>query len=178
MSIKALLSVVDDPCCCKACICLCSGRQAGRPAVRMQQLAGAQAQECCVCCLNSGLSQCRPGGAEGRKLLHVYIAELSFGPPQCLMHFCSNIHKCADDPHWCPRSQPCLHPASALHLNVCLWTMKQWKTDSRYFLPLLWAFAALTWRLGWEIKCIARLNSSHWDVREGQQEEMYGQMKR
>lgn len=55
--------------------------QAGRPVVRMQQLAEAQAQECCVCCLNSGLSQCRPGGAEGRKLLHVYIAELSFGPP-------------------------------------------------------------------------------------------------
>lgn len=58
-----------------------AGRQAGRPAVRMQQLAEAQALECCVCCLNSGLSQCRPGGAEGRKLLHVYIAELSFGPP-------------------------------------------------------------------------------------------------
>lgn len=106
--------------------------QAGRPAVRMQQLAGAQAQECCVCCLNSGLSQCRPGGAEGRKLLHVYIAELSFGPPQCLMHFCSNIHKCADDPHWCWCSQLCLHPASALCLHVCLWTMK---THGHYFLP-------------------------------------------
>lgn len=69
--------------------------QAGGPAARMQQLAEAHAQECCVCCLNSGLSHCRSGGDEGRKWLRVYIAELSFSPPRRLMHFCSNIHKCA-----------------------------------------------------------------------------------
>ncbi|TNN54466.1 hypothetical protein EYF80_035304 [Liparis tanakae] len=36
-----------------------------RPAVRMRQLAGAQAQECCVCCLNRGRPQ--RGGLEERR---------------------------------------------------------------------------------------------------------------
>lgn len=89
---KNPLSKLDQPCPSKACICV---SRAGRPAAGMQHLALAQAQECCVCCLNSGLSHCRSGGGEGRKWLHVYIAELSFSPPQCLMHFCSNIYKCA-----------------------------------------------------------------------------------
>lgn len=55
--------------------------QAGRPAARMQQLAGAGAQECYVCCLNSGLSRRELGGATGRKFLHVYIVELSSALP-------------------------------------------------------------------------------------------------
>lgn len=143
--------------------------QAGRPAARMQQLARAQAQECCVCCLNSALSRRRPGEAEGRKLLHVYIAELSFGPPKCLMHFCSNIHKCGDDPHWCWCSQLCLRPASVW---MCVNNPSSWPLLSS---PLR-VFAALTWRLGWWIKSIIRLNLSHWDTGEGQ--ELYRQMKR
>lgn len=129
---------------------------AGRPASRMQQLAGAQAQECCVCCLNSGLSQCRPEGAEGRKLLRVYIAELSSGPPQCLMHFCSNIHKCGDDPRWCWSSQWCFHPDSpgsfsvgtikliAPTVGVCCFNLQAWMIDKKCYKA---QFSTL-WRLG------------------------------
>lgn len=94
-------------------------RQAGRPAVRMQQLAGAQAQECCVCCLNSGLSQWRPGGLEGRKLMHVYIVELSVGPPPLSNALLFKHSQVLRWPHWCRCSQLCLHP-TALCLNVCL----------------------------------------------------------
>lgn len=136
MLYKSPLSVVDDPCCCKACICLCSGRQAGRPAVRMQQLAWAQAQECCVCCLNTGLSQCRPRGLEGRKLQHVYIAELSVAPPpQWLIHFCSNIHKCGDDPRWCRCSQLCLNTYFFLSECVCVCVCEHWTLIASTFFP-------------------------------------------
>lgn len=57
--------------------------QAGRVGLQRgcSSWPGARAQECYVCCLNSGLSQCWPGGARGRKLLHVYIVELSFALP-------------------------------------------------------------------------------------------------
>lgn len=107
----------------------------------------------------------RSRGKEVAACLHSWIV---LWAPQCLMHFCSNIHKCADDPHWCRCSQHCLHPASAIRLNVCLWTIKQRKHWPPLRSSLLWVFAALAWRLRWEIKTTTRLNLSHWDLREGQ----------
>lgn len=91
--------------------------QAGRPAARMQQLAEAHAQECCVCCLNSGLSHCRSGGDEGRKWLHVYIAELSFSPPSV-----SNalLFKHSQVREMTPADAGVHSSASALHLKCCV----------------------------------------------------------
>lgn len=89
--------------------------QAGRPAARMRQLAEAHAQECCVCCLNSGLSHCRSGGDEQRKWLHVYIAELSFSPP-----WVSNalLFKHSQVREMTPADAGVHSSASALHLNL------------------------------------------------------------
>lgn len=120
--------------------------QAGRPAARMQQLAEAHAQECvCVCCLNSGLSHCSSGGDEGRKWLHVYIAELSFSPPSV-----SNalLFKHSQVREMTPADAGKHGSASAHHLNVVF--VNSQAPQHRYFLQ--WVFAASACRLGWWIK--------------------------
>ena len=98
----------------------------------MQQLAEAHAQECCARCLNSGLSHRRSGGDEGRKWLHVYIAELSFSPhpPWCLTHF---LFKHSQVREMTPAGA-CVHSsASALHADrrhFCL-SLQAWMMDTK-----------------------------------------------
>lgn len=112
-----------------------AGRQAGRQACSEDAAAGQGPGTGMLCVLFKqwlvSVQAWRSWGKEVAACLHSWIV---LWAPQCLMHFCSNIHKCGDDPHWCRCSQLCLHPAFALCLDVCLWTMKQWKTDSHHFL--------------------------------------------
>lgn len=121
---KAPLSNLDEPCRSKACICVSSGRQACSEDAAAGW--GPRAGMLCVCCLNSGLSHCRSGGDEGRKWLHVYIAELSFSPPSV-----SNalLFKHSQVREMTPADAGVHSSASALHLNAVFvnsQTVKHW----------------------------------------------------
>lgn len=94
----------------------------------------------------------RSRGKEVAACLHSWIV---LWAPQCLMHFCSNIHKCADDPHWCWCSQLCLHPLPLLSVwmcvceqsnsetliattlfptvGVCCFNLEAWTIDKKYY---------------------------------------------
>lgn len=76
---KSSLFVVDDPCRCKACVCLCSGGRA-RLQLGCSSWPGPRHRNAVCAIWTVTCLSARPQGLEGRKLLHVYIAELSIAP--------------------------------------------------------------------------------------------------
>lgn len=117
----------DDPCACEAGTCLCAGMLA------CSEDAAADVGMLRVLFKQRLVSvrAWRAGGKEVAACLHCWIV-CGMCPPlsEKLMYFCSNIHKCGHDPHWCWRSHLSLHAAS-LCLNV---SVNNGGTDSA-FLP-------------------------------------------